>query len=248
MCNSGWRQERVCRAQRPQPKSTLSRPQLATETARPAFEPAKTPAKCALFVRDRETSVRIGLRGGGCSLDRTRLHPPIPAIREINSVFCRLGPFAAIFASNWQADSMACSPIPYATEQRIFFTEQRISFTEQRIVSAEQKIAKLRLRPANTLMMSRHTPSWRQRGQSGTSRRRTRARGARCDRSPCGRFGVVQVRRDAPLVWRSSGPVRSACPVIPEVILSLRMGARSYPVIESRAAIGPRISDCVLDI
>src|SRR6516164_3525998 len=45
-------------------KSTLSRPRPAEETARPAFEPAKMPAKCALFVRDRETPVRIGLRGG----------------------------------------------------------------------------------------------------------------------------------------------------------------------------------------
>src|SRR6266446_869727 len=47
-----------------QPKSTLSRPQPAAETARPAFEPAEMPANCGLFVRDRETSVRIGLRGG----------------------------------------------------------------------------------------------------------------------------------------------------------------------------------------
>jgi hypothetical protein len=31
-----------------QPKSTLSRPQLATETARPAFEPAEMPANCQL--------------------------------------------------------------------------------------------------------------------------------------------------------------------------------------------------------
>ena len=47
-----------------QPKSTLPRPQSATETARAAFEPAEMPANYALFVRDRETSVRIGLRGG----------------------------------------------------------------------------------------------------------------------------------------------------------------------------------------
>jgi hypothetical protein len=47
-----------------QPKSTLSGPQQAAETARHAFEPAKIPANCGLFVRDRETSVRIGLRGG----------------------------------------------------------------------------------------------------------------------------------------------------------------------------------------
>src|SRR5260370_42590371 len=61
-----------------EPKSTLSRPHLATETARPAFEPAEMPANCGLFVRDRETSVRIGLRGGGCSPDRTRLNIQIP--------------------------------------------------------------------------------------------------------------------------------------------------------------------------
>src|SRR5260221_12397893 len=36
-----------------EPKSTLSRSRPATETARPAFEPAKMPAKCGLFVRDR---------------------------------------------------------------------------------------------------------------------------------------------------------------------------------------------------
>ena len=30
----------------------------------PHLKPAKMPAKCALFVRDRKTSVRIGLRGG----------------------------------------------------------------------------------------------------------------------------------------------------------------------------------------
>jgi len=35
-----------------QPKSTLPRPQPATETARAAFEPAEMPANCALFVRD----------------------------------------------------------------------------------------------------------------------------------------------------------------------------------------------------
>ena len=31
------------------------------------------PVKCGLFVRDRETPVRIGLRGGGHSRSRTRL-------------------------------------------------------------------------------------------------------------------------------------------------------------------------------
>src|SRR5260221_3335678 len=33
-----------------QPKSTLSRPQPAAETARPAFEPAEMPANCGSWV------------------------------------------------------------------------------------------------------------------------------------------------------------------------------------------------------
>jgi hypothetical protein len=69
MCNSARRQERVCRARDRQPKSTLSRPQPAAETAPPAFQSAEMPANCELFVRDRQTSVRIGLRGGP---ERTR--------------------------------------------------------------------------------------------------------------------------------------------------------------------------------
>src|ERR1700704_5454342 len=52
-----------------EPKSTLARPLSAAETARPASEPAKMPANLGLFVRDQETPVRIGLRGGPC---RTR--------------------------------------------------------------------------------------------------------------------------------------------------------------------------------
>jgi hypothetical protein len=94
------------------------------------------------------------------------------------------------YVSNRRFQAKA-SNVPRTAEgpaQGPYATEQQICFTEQRIVAAEQKIAKLRLRPANALMMSRHTPSWRQRGRSGTSRRRTRARGARCDRSPCGRI------------------------------------------------------------
>src|SRR6266478_3881631 len=42
----------------------LSRPQRAAETACPVSEPAKMPANCGLFLRDRETAFRIGLRGG----------------------------------------------------------------------------------------------------------------------------------------------------------------------------------------
>ena len=46
------------------PKSTRSGPQQATETGRHAFEPTKMPANCGLFVRERETPVRMGLHGG----------------------------------------------------------------------------------------------------------------------------------------------------------------------------------------
>src|SRR6266478_9071899 len=47
-----------------EPKSTLSRSRPAAETAPPAFEPAKMPAKSGLFGRDQKTSVRTGTRGG----------------------------------------------------------------------------------------------------------------------------------------------------------------------------------------
>ena len=89
MCNSGWRQERVWGAQRPAAKIDAIATQLAAETARPAFEPAEMPANCGLFVRDRETSVRIGLRGGGCSPDRTGLPPKFPASREFSREFSK---------------------------------------------------------------------------------------------------------------------------------------------------------------
>ena len=81
------------------PKSTRSGPQQATETGRHAFEPTKMPANCGLFVRERETPVRMGLHGGGCTPDRTSL------IRE----FYRFRPSGPIFTPNRLADSVACS-------------------------------------------------------------------------------------------------------------------------------------------
>ena len=59
----------------------------------------KMPANCGLFVRERETPVRMGLHGGGCTPDRTSL------IRE----FYRFRPSGPIFTPNRQADSVACS-------------------------------------------------------------------------------------------------------------------------------------------
>ena len=58
----------------------------------PHLNRAKTPANCGLFFRDRETSVRTGLRGGGCSPYRTRLHRQFPANREKNREFRGLRP------------------------------------------------------------------------------------------------------------------------------------------------------------
>src|SRR5438128_2629250 len=67
MCNSGRRQERVCRAQRPAAKIDAIATSACDRDRTPGVEPAETPANCGLFVRDRETSVRVGLRGGGGS-------------------------------------------------------------------------------------------------------------------------------------------------------------------------------------
>src|SRR5438034_8145318 len=64
MCNSVARQERVCRAQRPAAKIAAIATSASGRDRTSAFEPAETPANCGRFLRDRETSVRIGLRGG----------------------------------------------------------------------------------------------------------------------------------------------------------------------------------------
>jgi len=64
MCNSVARQERVCRAQRPAAKIDALATSASGRDRTSAFEPAETPANCGLSLRDRETSVRIGLRGG----------------------------------------------------------------------------------------------------------------------------------------------------------------------------------------
>src|SRR6266566_5109099 len=58
---SDARDERHARDGRPQTAS--GRSSFAAETACPVSEPAKMPANCGLFLRDRETAFRIGLRG-----------------------------------------------------------------------------------------------------------------------------------------------------------------------------------------
>jgi hypothetical protein len=74
----------------------------------------------APFIMDRETTVRAGMRGGGCTPDRTSLHLKFTANREINRECCRFRRSAAILASSRRANSMTSSEIPYAAEQGIF--------------------------------------------------------------------------------------------------------------------------------
>ncbi len=74
--------------------------QPASETARPAFEPRKCPqiAGCSSETWKHRFALDCVV------VDAARIEPVstprFPANRVINSVFCRLGPFAAIFASN----------------------------------------------------------------------------------------------------------------------------------------------------
>ena len=72
-----------------------------------------------LFVRNWETSVRTGVRGGGCSRHRTRLSPNSLLTGKRTGNFCRIRPREAIFARRQPANSMPCREIPYATEQGI---------------------------------------------------------------------------------------------------------------------------------
>ena len=67
-----------------------------------------------------------GLRGGGRSPSRTCLHLKFPANREINREFRQIRLLSAIFKADTQANSEACSEIPYATEQGISPKEQGI--------------------------------------------------------------------------------------------------------------------------
>jgi hypothetical protein len=63
----------------------------------------------------------------------TGLPPQFPDNREFNREFFDFRPFSAILAWNLWAISMACSKIPYETEQGIFFAEQGIFWSEQGI-------------------------------------------------------------------------------------------------------------------
>ncbi len=47
-----------------------------------------TPAKSRVFGERQEISFSAGLRGGGCTPDRTSLQLKFPANREINREFC----------------------------------------------------------------------------------------------------------------------------------------------------------------
>ena len=88
-----------------------------------------------LFVRDGETSVRIGLRGGGCSPHRTSLHPPDSLITgKLTAYFADWGSsrrfsrpidgliqwLAARFPTQQNSESFSRNSESFFTEQRIF--------------------------------------------------------------------------------------------------------------------------------
>jgi hypothetical protein len=61
------------------------------------------PANCGPFVRDRETLVRIGLRGGGCSPDRTCLNlSKFPENWENIGNFAPFGPCGGLIGEQFQ--------------------------------------------------------------------------------------------------------------------------------------------------
>src|SRR5713226_403083 len=61
-----------------------------------------------------------------------------PTSREINREFREFAPNSVILAPIQAATSMACSQIPYASEQGIFLPKQGIPSSEQGIFWAEQ--------------------------------------------------------------------------------------------------------------
>ena len=138
MCNSGRRQERVCRAQRLEVQNLRyldlcrrQRPHV------PHLNSAKMPANCGLFVRDQETPVRIGLRGGGCSPDRTSLQAQIPANRK-EQEFCRISASPMRFSSLiHERIQEACGENSLRNGTGIFGGITGNFFKEQEILSAK---------------------------------------------------------------------------------------------------------------
>jgi hypothetical protein len=72
-------------------------------------------------------------------LKRVWLDEPVgfEPVSNPNSLFCRFGPASPILVPSQRANSIACSQIPYATEQGIFPAEQGINFKEQGISGAK---------------------------------------------------------------------------------------------------------------
>ena len=82
------------------PQTAYGRSSFASETARPVFQLRKCPrmAGCSSETGKRRFALDCVV------VDAAHIEPvstsQFPANSEINSVFCRLGPSAAIFASN----------------------------------------------------------------------------------------------------------------------------------------------------
>src|SRR5262245_41822267 len=72
-----------------------------------------------VFLQARNTPQRRDCLADDAVSCELGLHTKFPANREINREFCRIRPSTAIFVSDQDADSIAYSRIPYATEQGI---------------------------------------------------------------------------------------------------------------------------------
>jgi hypothetical protein len=136
-----------------QPKSTLSRPQLATETARPAFEPAETPANCGLFVRDRETSVSAS---PACAM----LLPSGPANTRCS--VCRFDP-GGLHVQLWPAPGTGLQSPETGSQNRRYRDLSRRQRPHVRIWTRgnARKLRAIRRRPGN--IGSHRTAWWRER-------------------------------------------------------------------------------------
>jgi hypothetical protein len=78
-------------------------------------------AKSRVFGERQEISFSAGVRGGGCTPDRTGLQLKFPANREINREFCRFRPSCPIFHAQSASEFSGLQlKFPYATEQGIF--------------------------------------------------------------------------------------------------------------------------------
>ena len=115
----GRRQERVWRAQRLEAKIHAIATSVGGRDRTPAFEPAKMPANCGLFVRDWETPVRIGVRGGGAAGSNPSPHLNSLITGKLTGNFAESGFLLRFSCPFGERTQWFQHEIPYAREQGI---------------------------------------------------------------------------------------------------------------------------------